>query len=124
MPVLHELVEAYHKHVTFAFVYILEAHAIDEWPVPCNNRDVKQHKSLADRANAAHKMMQEFPLPPQVHLLLDSEDNSFNTAYASWPFRYWVIEGGILKCKLMPQSDLVSMDALKTWLEDNVFLSL
>eukprot|EP01032_Pedospumella_encystans_P022707 gene22707-25721_t len=36
----------------FAFVYILEAHAQDEWPVPCECTDVSQHQTMQDRAQA------------------------------------------------------------------------
>mmetsp|Transcript_26997 Transcript_26997/g.45534 ORF Transcript_26997/g.45534 Transcript_26997/m.45534 type:complete len:123 (+) Transcript_26997:1513-1881(+) len=120
MPKLRTLVETYHAQVVFAFVYILEAHAVDEWPVPCNNKDIKQHRSLLDRAAAARRMMAELSLPAEVKLLLDSEQNEFNSTYSSWPFRYWIIHRGVLQCKMMPEADLVSMEALDTWLQNNI----
>ena len=120
MDQINSLVDAYHHRAQFAFVYIMEAHAIDEWPVPCNNEDIRQHQSLTDRAAAARRLMAEFPLHPCVHLVLDNEQDEFNCTYSSWPFRYWVVVDGVIELKLMPVVDKVSMDPLVGWLAANV----
>lgn len=115
MADMNALVERYHHKASFAFVYILEAHAIDEWPVRSTNADLKQHRSLADRAAAAKRLVVEYPLHPQLHLLLDNEQNEFNSTYSSWPFRYWVIRDGQVAVKMMPDGDQVSLALLKEW---------
>ena len=120
MEQINSLADQYHTRVTFAFMYILEAHAIDEWPVPCNNEDIPQHKSLLDRATAAKRLMAEFPLSPKIHLLLDNEWNDFNNLYSSWPFRFWVVRDNKIVLKLMPEGDKVSMEQLQNWLSANM----
>jgi hypothetical protein len=117
---MNALVERYHGSALFAFVYILEAHAVDEWPVRCTNADLRQHKSLSDRANAAKRLVAEYPLHPKLHLLLDNEANEFNNTYASWPFRYWVVQDGVVRVKMMPNGDKVTLTALQDWCAANL----
>lgn len=120
MDDMNALVEKYHQRAVFSFVYIMEAHAVDEWPVRCNYQDIRQHKTLQERADAAKILQTEFPLHPQMFLYLDNIRDEFNSAYASWPFRYWVIRDGKVALKLMPEGDQVSMNHLKAWCERNL----
>lgn len=121
LPAINELVTRYQDKVTFAFIYIMEAHAIDEWPFTCINEDVCQHKNIHDRAAAARKLLLTFTMHESIILLLDNETNDFNNTYSSWPFRYWVVgTDGILKLKLMPEIDQVSMVPLEQWLYANI----
>ncbi len=39
--------------VQFLVVYVLEAHALDEWPLGLARSTVKQHNTLTDRIYAA-----------------------------------------------------------------------
>jgi len=119
MHTINALVEKYHFVARFAFVYILEAHAHDEWPVPCECTDVAQHKTLQDRALAASLLVNEYPLHPKLNLLLDNIQNEFNNTYASWPFRYWIIRNGKVELKLMPEGDQTSMKPLEDWLRSH-----
>ena len=82
MSAMNALVEQYRHRAVFAFVYIQEAHAVDEWPVRSINADVRQHRSLEDRTAAARRLQAEFPLHAQMHLLLDNEHNDFNCTYS------------------------------------------
>ena len=120
MSAMNALVEQYRHCAVFAFVYIQEAHAIDEWPVRSTNADVRQHRSLEDRGAAAKRLQAEFPLHTQLHLLLDNEHNDFNCTYSSWPFRYWVIRSGRLALKLMPEGDQVSMQPVQDWCAEHL----
>ena len=119
MHSINALVEQYHAVAQFAFVYILEAHAHNEWPVPCETTDLNQHVTLSDRAHAAALLQKEYPLHPQMHLLLDNMHNEFNGTFASWPFRYWIIRNGKVELKLMPKGDQVSMEPLEAWLREH-----
>lgn len=120
MADVNALVERYHRTATFAFVYILEAHAVDEWPVRCTNADLPQHKNTADRLRAARRLQEEYPLHPALTLLLDNEQNEFNRVYASWPFRFWVVRNGRVVLKMVPDGDQVSLDALQDWCAENL----
>jgi len=100
----------------FVFVYILEAHATDEWPIACINDVVPQHKTTQDRLNAVGFFQEKFPLDSSVELVLDNEHNDFNKVYSSWPFRYWVINQGRVVVKSMPENDSVSLNQLYAFL--------
>ena len=117
---INALVEKYcRRAVQFAFVYILEAHASDEWPVPREECvDLRQHRSMLDRARAAQLLAREYPLHPELTLLLDNRDNAFNAAYASWPFRYWIVQDGRVALKMIPvDGDKANLQALADWLK-------
>ncbi len=112
------LAEKYQSQVQTIFVYILEAHATDEWYVASINEVVAQHKCLEDRKQAAKLFLQQYPLHKSMRLLLDNEENVFNGTYSSWPFRYWIVEtDGRIALKAMPEGDQLTLDALVSWLE-------
>lgn len=69
------------------FVYIEEAHAVDEWPIGSTVVET-QHRTVADRLAAARRL----DLSERWTLALDSMQNSFSAAYSPWPFRYYMID--------------------------------
>jgi hypothetical protein len=52
---------------------------------------LSQHRKLADRVAAAQTFVADHPQPEGLVWFVDDMSNSFNTAYASWPFRFWVL---------------------------------
>ncbi len=124
-------------------MYILEAHAWDEWPVSAAPRDVPQHRSLADRAAAARAFLSEgggdaaeaqptghFPGQPSgqppglglgLPLFADGEGDPFNAAYASWPFRFWALlpSPPRVALKPMPRRAAYDLGDLERWLENH-----
>lgn len=40
--------------------------------------------------SAARSFVTDYPQPEGLVWFVDDMQNSFNTAYASWPFRFWV----------------------------------
>jgi hypothetical protein len=111
----------------FACVYLLEAHACDEWPVGMAPRDVPQHRSLADRIAAAQAFVDECRLSPCLPLFADGQNSAFNAQYASWPFRFWAISpaeksGGAAVARVTFKAALKEMaydlGDLEAWLED------
>jgi len=104
--------------MTIAFIYILEAHATDEWYVASINEEIPQHRTLRDRYNAATIFLDKYPLHEDIIFLLDNEGNDFNSTYSSWPFRYWLIDSmGLVELKMVPIEDKVSLSDLISWLE-------
>jgi hypothetical protein len=102
--------------VKFVFVYIAEAHAVDEWPVLSVNDSFRQHVTLGDRYSAALAFLNTFPLSRNFDVILDNPENEFNLSYSSWPTRYWAIRRGKVAVKMMPDIDRISLDALSDWL--------
>ncbi|GCB76503.1 hypothetical protein scyTo_0015503, partial [Scyliorhinus torazame] len=65
----------------------LEAHATDGWAFK-NNVDIKQHKTLSDRFEAATLLLSEEPPCPVV---VDTMDNVTSAKYAAMPERLYVV---------------------------------
>mmetsp|Transcript_31711 Transcript_31711/g.66688 ORF Transcript_31711/g.66688 Transcript_31711/m.66688 type:complete len:123 (+) Transcript_31711:1088-1456(+) len=112
MPAIKDLI-LWHwkKGFSFAFVYIEEAHAVDEWPISEAGVDIRQHKSLKERRDAANTLLSHFGgLPFEIYL--DNMNNSFNSSYPSWPFRFWVITKQRVVFKAMPKSAAYHLEDL------------
>ena len=116
MDDINRIVADYHPIVNFLFVYILEAHAADEWPIKELEEEIFQHKSVDDRLEAARNFVSQYHFHQQLEVVVDNEDNVFIEQYSSWPFRYWGFKDGRIGVKEMPEKDLVSLDGLIDWL--------
>jgi len=71
-------------------VYILEAHANDEWPIGASYSCLAQHKTLAERVVAAQQLRTKYGL--QLPVYVDAMDNNFDRAYCAWPERFYVVD--------------------------------
>lgn len=112
------------KHrVSFAFVYIMEAHASDEWPIGNLPEGciLNQHTTLEERLSAARMFLHSAALHPAVRVLVDPIHNPFNQTYESWPTRAWVILKGKVTFKSMPgdgSGDAVNVVQLSSTLDE------
>lgn len=80
-------------HVDFVGIYIVEAHAIDEWPVG-DPLSITQPKSSAERCGIAREFCRDYRL--QFPLLVDPIDNPFSTTYSAWPVRFYIVQRGTI----------------------------
>ncbi len=95
-PLWNDLAERYTPMgFDFVVVYILEAHAEDEWPISSAKYhpdrqvvNVKQHKSMKERIAAAREFDDVYYISENSRVLIDSMDNAFNQQFAAWPFRF------------------------------------
>ena len=74
------------------FVYIAEAHAIDEWQLQSNLDDdvlVAQHRTIEARFAAARAGVTRLGLTMPV--LVDRMDDAVSQAFAAWPERIYVV---------------------------------
>jgi len=72
-------------------VYIDEAHACDEWPlgtIEC----VKKPKTQEERISIAQYFVDKYQL--KIPLLVDNMKNSFDSVYAAWPERWYILRLG------------------------------
>ena len=102
----------------FALVYIMEAHAIDEWPILDTTTSFTQHKTIEERRRAAEFTCETYPFLQTkegfgTEIYLDNMQNGFNIAYASWPLRYWVLMAGKLVYKAMPNGARFPLEELE-----------
>jgi len=97
---MRQLYAQYSNRAHFAAIYIAEAHARDEWPVGKTVSFVDQPKHVSERLEVASvfRTATSFPFP----LLIDSIENSFQTAYAAWPFRFYIVHRGKIAVKAQP----------------------
>jgi len=85
------MVQLYHEFnsvADFLTIYIMEAHASDEWPQGKRIK-INQHKNLLDRFEAVHKFQKENNFI--IRMAIDNIDNSFCEKYSSWPEQYFII---------------------------------
>ncbi|CAF0719577.1 unnamed protein product [Rotaria sp. Silwood1] len=96
--VLIDLYNVYYKYINFRFIYILEAHAQDEWPI-CSARwsptempiQYNQTHTIEERLAVAKDFIRDFSF--QMSIVIDKpEDNLFEKLYSSWPVRIYVID--------------------------------
>jgi len=78
-----------------AFVYIAEAHAVDEWQMESNVEEgvlLHQHGMLEERFAAAREGVERLGLTMPV--LVDGMDDAVSEVFAAWPERLYVAETG------------------------------
>jgi hypothetical protein len=89
---MEDLAKKYSDRADFAYIYIKEAHADDEWQVEKNkigNVVFKQPQTFEERMVLA-KAFQE-AMGTKTTILVDDISNTANAAYAAWPERIYVL---------------------------------
>ena len=124
MSRLSELYDLYSKAVNFRFVYILEAHAQDEWPIssarwsPTDQPIMyNQTRTIEERLSVAKDFIRDFDI--RIPVLLDKPDeNLFEKFYAPWPVRIYIIDGEHrLTYKAQPGETMLELNELTAHLE-------
>lgn len=106
--------------MNFVLFYILEAHAIDEWPIYALPPELEthQHKSISERIARANLLPQIFSIHPKIRIFVDNEDDIFIHTFCSWPFRYWILRNDVVVNKMMPDGHEISIKTLENDLYD------
>lgn len=89
---IHELQAKYERPqygINFLALYIVEAHAVDEWPVG-DPLVVTQPRTIAERCGVARAFVDEYKL--RLPMVVDQIDNDFSEQYAGWPVRFYVVQ--------------------------------
>jgi len=110
----------------FLTVYISEAHAQDEWKLGRpDGVCVNQHKNLEERILAAKNFVGDFNYPSDsentsMTIVVDSWDNDFDSTFAVWPERAFIIDGGRLSyiSKPAPDGSIDWEKEVQHWLEN------
>jgi len=117
VPKLHELQEKYKEKAQFLFVYILEAHAQNEWPISSSRCSpggkrviINQTNTIEERLTVANAFIDAFQL--KIPVIIDSVQNDFEKVYASWPLRAYVIKNGTLIYKAQPGEKMLEMQEI------------
>jgi hypothetical protein len=96
---LTQLIQDYQAAVDFAFVYIAEAHASDEWPIGAP-RCLRQSRTTDERIERAIELtpylLQHTVLVEPVTLLCEEGVESFSDLYSPWPAKAYIFSGARL----------------------------
>jgi len=82
----------YRSKADFKIVYIREAHPVDGWRVPINEKqgiEVKDPKTPAEREKVADVCAVKLKI--SIPIVVDGMDNAVEKAYAGWPVRAYII---------------------------------
>ncbi len=86
---LQNAFEKYGDKADFTWVYISEAHAIDD-PRPSKAVKIMEHKTLEERTNVAKSAAEALGL--KIPILVDDMDNTIEKAYSGWPDRLFIVD--------------------------------
>jgi type I thyroxine 5'-deiodinase len=90
---MEDLAKQYSHVADFAYIYIKEAHADDEWQVEKNKvGDVifNQPQTFEERLILAQAFQEA--MGTETTILVDDITNTANAAYAAWPERIYVLD--------------------------------
>ena len=80
---------------------------------------VEQPQVLSKRMALAQIFVETFGLGPEMSVLVANPElgNPFESAYAPWPIRIYVIENGVIQFISEPTDCAHDVTELRTWLE-------
>lgn len=109
----------YKDRAAFLVVYIIEAHAKDEWPVGETVSFCEQPKTLEARRELARKYKDMNGMTMEVGV--DTMNNEFESVFAAWPLRFYVVRNGKLEWKAQPNVEHYAYDPTEVsrWLKNN-----
>jgi len=86
---MHNLLKKFVRIANFLTIYIVEAHAVNEWPVG-DPLKICQPLTTIERCGVARAFVNEYSY--QIPMLVDLIDNNFVENWSAWPIRFYVIE--------------------------------
>ena len=87
------LFEKYKSKVQFLVVYVMEAHAAQEWPLGITRSSIGQHKTIEERIAAANAHRTKNITLLNFPFVVDTMDNIFYEKFGAWPETHLVIDG-------------------------------
>jgi len=100
----------FHERAQFVLIYIAEAHSYDEWPVGDHfllGRRILQPKSAEERLQLATSFARDYGLSSLLLAVDDpacDSDGGFDSVYAAWPTRFYVLKGGVMSWIAWPDA--------------------
>lgn len=119
-------------------MYISEAHATDEWPVPssrytADGKDVllQQTSNTVERAERALRVSSELgytaaagwqllTAPCEAEIPSSALQDSFEAVYKPWPLRIYAFSGSTLQLNMEPHGCELRLQELTGWLSSHL----
>jgi len=90
LSLINNFYNDYHNVYNIFIIYITEVHAADIWNIGLSAGTINySHKNINDRFKCINKLANEFLICMPIYA--DNMNNSFETEYSAWPFRYYII---------------------------------
>lgn len=89
---MERLYKQYRDKADFKVIYIREAHPVDGWRVPANDREgieVPDPKTEKERETVAQTCAAKLKI--SIPTLIDGMDNAVEKVYAGWPDRIYIV---------------------------------
>jgi hypothetical protein len=96
------------------FIYVEEAHALDEWPIGLNGKisqnspvkSIPQHKTDNDRKQALENLINAFPwIASRMMLTFCPIDYDISNKINSWPFGIWLMNNLVVQSAIKPSTE-------------------
>lgn len=104
---MNQLAKRFSHLADFAGIYLMEAHAADQWPLG-NHCVVNQHRTAFERITAARNFVARFGY--NCPMFADTIDNEFNSLFAAWPERFFIVQNNTLQLVAMPSMNNEGFD--------------
>lgn len=119
------MVTHYNK-VRWIFVYIAEAHAVNEWPVRsprCTHNNapviVEQSYNIEDRIKLALDFANQYNFLPKMYVSIPDLLINFELIYKPWPFRILGFDGSDITLATEPKDCEIRLEDVTAWIESN-----
>lgn len=89
---MEKLYKDYKDRAEFFIVYIREAHPVDGWRVPANDKAgiaIKEPKTYEERCKVAGECIKSMKL--SIPALVDDMKDTAEKAYSGWPDRFFLV---------------------------------
>jgi len=108
--------------IKFIFVYIDEAHGIDELPVVssrCSNKPVivQQTRNLSSRIVAAKNFSNDYNFLPDMYVAPPEDIINFGIIYKPWPFKILGFNGLVIEFASEPENAEIRLDHVVNWID-------
>lgn len=104
----------YSEIADFVLVYIEEAHATDGWGFLSNPHQIKRHRNLEERIDAAKFLMTLVDIPCEV--VVDEISNRACKEYGALPDRLYIVQRNIIVYQGKFGPTHYNVDAVAEWL--------
>lgn len=111
-----DALEHFPKDIAKVFVYIEEAHALDEWNIGLNGNcsqinhivcSLNQHKSNEERVNALSLLLKKSPswLAESYLASYATVESKMSEQMNTWPFAIWLVKNQTIIDMIHPSND-------------------
>jgi len=112
----------------FGSVYILEAHARDEWPVGKTISFCDQPRDQQTRCDLAKECVEISGSVGGMKMMVDTMSDGFEKEFAAWPFRFFGLVGrndGTLVLGFKAQPELqpeyaYDVNKIESWINEQL----